>query len=226
MGVAVALQDGPPAAVVLEDGTRLEGHSFGADVPVAGEVVFTTAMVGYVETLTDPSYRGQIVCLTYPLIGNYGVPDRTVTDELGLPAHFESDKIQVAGLIVQEYSGEYSHWNAQSSLGSWLKEHGVPAITGVDTRLLTKRIRDKGAMLGRIEVDGAGGELELVDPNERNLVDEVSTKAVRTYGEGNPHKVLAVDCGMKNHIVRELVRRGAEVKVVPWDHDLASERDW
>ena len=183
-------------------------------------------MVGYVETLTDPSYRGQIVCLTYPLIGNYGVPDRNVLDDIGLPTHFESDKIQVAGLIVQEYSGDYSHWNASSSLGAWLKEQGVPAITGVDTRLLTKRIRDKGAMLGRLEVDGAGGELAMQDPNTRNLVDEVSIKAPKVYGAGNPHKVLAVDCGMKNHIVRELVQRGAEVKVVPWDHDLASERDW
>lgn len=211
---------------MLEDGTRLEGHSFGAEVPIAGEVVFTTAMVGYPETLTDPSYRGQIVCLTYPLIGNYGVPSRTDVDELGLPAHFESGKIQVAGVIVQEYSGEYSHWKAESSLGAWLKENGVPAITGVDTRLLTKRIRNKGAMLGRIEIDGKGGDLALADPNLRNLVDEVSVKNPVVYGAGNPYKVLAVDCGMKHHIVRELVRRGAEVKVVPWDHDLASEREW
>lgn len=212
--------------MVLEDGTRVEGTSFGADVPVAGEVVFTTAMVGYVETLTDPSYRGQIVCLTYPLIGNYGVPDRNALDNLGLPEFFESDKIQVAGLIVQEYSGDYSHWNASSSLGAWLKEHNVPAITGVDTRLLAKRIRNTGVMMGRIEVDGDGAQLKMEDPNVRNLAAEVSVSEPRIFGAGNAHKILAVDCGIKYDMIRQLCARGAEVKLVPWDWDLSKERGW
>lgn len=201
-------------------------HYFRFLTPPSSEQVFTTGMVSYPETLTDPSYEGQILVLTYPLIGNYGVPDRNIVDELGLPAFFESNRIHVSGLVVQEYSGDYSHWNADSSLSAWLKEQGIPAITGIDTRALTKRIRDHGVMLGRIEVGGEGAELEMVDPNLRNLSAEVCVPEPVIYGKGNPHKVLAVDCGIKNHMIRMFVRAGAEVKVVPWDHDLTSERDW
>ena len=175
-----------------------------------GQVVFATGMVGYPESLTDPSYQGQILTLTTPMVGNYGVPDRKKMDEFGLPANFESTKIHVAGLLVQDYSYHYSHWNATSSLGDWLKEEGVPGITGLDTRLLTKKIREKGALLGRIEIEldaPTPDFTKMVSPNARHLVDEVSTKEVKVYGKGNTTKVIAVDCGMKFNIIRQLVRR-------------------
>ncbi len=182
------------------------------------------------EALTDPSFRGQILVCTYPLIGNYGVPSRKALDKFGLPAFFESEKIHVEGVIAQDYSARYSHWNAASSLGDWLKEGGVPGIHGVDTRLLTKKIRDKGAMLGKILLDDIKTsplyKAKFADPNARNLVAEVSAPGVRVFGKGNPIRVLAVDCGIKLNMIRMLVDRGAEVKVVPWDHDLASEAEW
>ena len=156
------------------------------------QVVFTTGMVGYPETLTDPSYQGQILSLTTPMVGNYGVPDRTKIDEFGLPKFFESNKIHATGLIVQDYSHHYSHWNAASSLGDWLKEEGVPGIAGLDTRMLTKKIRESGAMLGRIEVDvdaPAPDFSKMQDPNDRHLVGEVSITEPVTYGKGNPVKV-------------------------------------
>jgi carbamoyl-phosphate synthase (ammonia) len=183
-------------------------------------------MVGYTESLTDPSYQGQIVTLTQPMVGNYGVPDRSKMDACGLPAYFESSKIHATGLLVQDYSHHYSHWNAASSLGDWLKEEGIPGICGVDTRMLTKRIRDKGAMLGRIEVDMNAPMPDfanMVNPNARHLVDEVSVKEKVVYGKGNKTKVLAVDMGMKYNIIRQLVKRGVELTVVPWDYPFAAE---
>lgn len=137
----------------LEDGTVYEGYSFGADGSVAGELVFQTGMVGYPESITDPSYRGQILVITFPLVGNYGVPSRDAMDKLldGIPAYFESAEIHIAGLVTASYSGEdFSHYLATSSLGTWLREQGVPAMWGVDTRALTKRIREEGSMLGRM----------------------------------------------------------------------------
>lgn len=183
-------------------------------------------MVGYPESLTDPSYQGQILTLTSPMVGNYGVPDRKVIDEYGLPAFFESNKIHATGLLVQDYSHHYSHWNAASSLGDWLKEEGVPGLCDLDTRMLTKKIREKGAMKGRIEIDLDAPPPDfskVQDPNLRHLVDEVSTKEVLTYGKGNPVRVLAVDMGMKYNIIRLLVKRGVELTVVPWDYPFASE---
>ena len=144
---------GTAATLHLSDKTSCKGYSFGGEINVAGEVVFNTGMVGYPEALTDPSYRGQILVLTFPLIGNYGVPDETEMDKWGLPVHFESRNIHIAGLIVSSYSWEHSHWTARSSLASWLKKHNVPAMYGVDTRALTKKIRDAGAFLGKIEHD-------------------------------------------------------------------------
>ncbi|CAB1117947.1 unnamed protein product [Ectocarpus sp. CCAP 1310/34] len=211
------------ATLTLEDGTVLHGYSFGADVSVAGEVVFSTGMVGYAESLTDPSYKGQMLTLTYPMIGNYGVPDRSLRDEYGLAKHFESDKIHASALLVQDYSHHYSHWEATSSLGDWLREEGIPAIGGIDTRHLTKKIRDKGAMLGKLEVEGGGEVASFSDPNKRNLVAEVSITEPRVYGKGNPIKVLAVDCGVKNNIIRLLCKKGAEVTLVPWDYDLSAD---
>jgi len=184
-------------------------------------------MVGYPESLSDPSYRGQLMTLTYPMIGNYGVPKKGDIDDVGLPKNYESERIQAAALIVQDYSEHYSHWEADRSLEDWLKEEGIPAITGVDTRKLTKMIRAKGALLGKIVIEGLENqEPDFSDPNARDLVAEVSTKEVKIYGKGNPHKVLAVDCGIKYNIIRMLVRKGAEVKLVPHDHDLVKEMDW
>lgn len=140
-------------ALELQDGSVCQGTSFGADKAASGELVFQTGMVGYPESLTDPSYRGQILVITFPLVGNYGVPSRTEMDKLlpDIPAYFESSEVHIAGLIVSSYAGEeYSHYLATSSLGTWLKEQGVPAMYGVDTRALTKRIREHGSMLGRM----------------------------------------------------------------------------
>ena len=183
-------------------------------------------MVGYPESLTDPSYQGQILTLTQPMVGNYGVPDRKEMDEYGLPAYFESHKIHVAALLVQDYSHHYSHWKATSSLGDWLKEQGVPALCDIDTRMLTKKIREKGAMLGRIEIhmDAPAPDFsKMEDPNKRHLVDEVSVKEPVVYGKGNKYKVLAVDCGMKYNIIRQLCRRNVELTVVPWNYKFADE---
>uniref|UniRef100_A0A8C1YKE2 carbamoyl-phosphate synthase (ammonia) n=1 Tax=Cyprinus carpio TaxID=7962 RepID=A0A8C1YKE2_CYPCA len=197
------------AHLVLEDGTKMKGYSFGHDQSAAGELVFNTGLVGYPEALTDPSYRGQILTLTYPIVGNYGVPNTQQLDELGLKKNVESDRIQVSGLLVQDYSSEYSHWNSVKSLAQWLQEEKVPALFGIDTRMLTKIIRDKGTVLGKIEFDGQ--LVEITDPNQRNLVAEVSTKDIQVFGKGNPIKVVAVDCGIKHNIIRLLVKRGAEV---------------
>lgn len=136
----------------MADGSTVEATSFGAPVSVSGEVVFNTGMVGYPEALTDPSYRGQILVLTYPLIGNYGVPDESVMDGHGLPKYFESKEIHIAGLVVSSYSWEHSHWAAQKSLSDWLKEYKIPGVFGVDTRELTKKLREHGSILGRLEV--------------------------------------------------------------------------
>ena len=203
-----------PARLVLEDNTTYQGYSFGAPSSIAGEVVFNTAMTGYPESLTDPSYKGQILVSTYPLIGNYGVPhSRRVNDLL---EHYESDRVQISGLVISDYSFQYSHWNAEKSLADWLKENNVPGIFGIDTRALTKRIREKGAMLGKILIDG---EVDLFDPNRQNLVRQVSCPEVKTYGQGK-WKVALIDCGSKNNILRCLLRRDATVIRVPWDHSL------
>ncbi|NXM10999.1 CPSM synthase, partial [Ploceus nigricollis] len=172
----------------------------------------------YTEALTDPSYKGQILTLANPIVGNGGVPDTAALDEMGLRRFLESDGIKVSGLLVLDYSNEYSHWQATRSLGEWLQEEQVPALYGIDTRMLSKLIRDKGTVLGKIEFEGQ--PVEFVDPNKQNLIAEVSTKEVKVYGRGNPIKVVAVDCGLKHNIIRLLVKRGAEVHLVPWDHDF------
>ncbi len=195
----------------LKDKTVITGESFGAPSSATGEVVFSTGMTGYVETLTDPSFAGQILVCTYPLIGNYGVPD---------PNQYESNKIQVAGLIVSEYSENYSHVDAQQSLSAWLKASGVPAITGVDTRALTKRLRARGVMLGQLVYSGPKGP--FIDPNKENLVAKVSPAQKRTYGSG-PTTIVAIDCGMKENIVRSLVRPEITLVRVPWDYDFTND---
>ncbi|XP_051480063.1 carbamoyl-phosphate synthase [ammonia], mitochondrial isoform X2 [Apus apus] len=208
------------ANLVLEDGTKMKGYSFGHPSSTAGEVVFNTGLSGYTEALTDPSYKGQILTLANPIVGNGGVPDTSALDEMGLRRFLESDGIKVSGLLVLDYSNEYSHWQAARSLGEWLQEEQVPALYGIDTRMLSKVIRDKGTVLGKIEFEGH--PMEFADPNKQNLIAEVSTKEVKVYGRGNPIKVVAIDCGLKHNVIRLLVKRGAEVHLVPWDHDFTS----
>lgn len=163
-------------SLVTAQGDVIDGYSFGANKSVSGEIVFNTGMVGYTEALTDPSYAGQILLFTYPMIGNYGIPGND-KDESGMPKFFESDEIQVAGVIVAEYSAEYSHWNAVKSLGQWLTENGVPALYGIDTRMLTKKIREEGSILAKIEFEG--DKVDITDPNKTNLVASVSTAEVK-----------------------------------------------
>lgn len=202
--------------LILDDGTVFEGRSFGAETPSAGEVVFSTAMVGYPESLTDPSYMGQILTMTFPLVGNYGVPKESFTN--GISDFLESEKIQVNGLIVSDYSHEYSHWNADKSLGDWLKEYNVPGIYGIDTRELTKVLREKGSMKGKIIFENEN-EVDFLDPNIENLVAKASCKEVITYGNGNK-KVVLVDCGVKHNIIRCLLKRDVTLIRVPWNYDF------
>jgi carbamoyl-phosphate synthase small subunit len=206
------------ARLVLENGTEFQGWSFGFPDSVAGEVVFNTAMTGYPESLTDPSYKGQILVSTYPLIGNYGVPK--TLNENGLLKFFESDRIHISGLVISDYSFEYSHWNAEQSLGKWLIDNKVPAIFGVDTRAITKILREYGCMLGKIVVDDK--DVDWYDPNIDNLVDKVSIKEKVIYGSGK-HKVMLVDCGVKFNIIRSLLNYDTTVIRVPWDYDYSKE---
>ena len=233
------------AKLILEDGTEFTGRSFGYAKDTTGEVVFNTAMTGYPESLTDPSYAGQILVTTFPLIGNYGVPD-TGLGSNGLPLFMESERIHAKALIVADYSENYSHWNAKESLASWLQREQIPGITGIDTRRLTKVLREHGVMMGRIEVRGerlrvgelcSGMKQEVRDMTSTedygsvNWVEQVSCKEIITYRpESNlspltSHlsplkKVVLVDCGVKANIIRCLLKRGIEVVRVPWDYDF------
>ena len=223
--------------LILDDGSRFSGKSFGYEKPVAGEVVFNTAMTGYPESLTDPSYAGQLMTLTYPLVGNYGVPPFTIEPN-GLATFMESEKIHAEAIIVSDYSSEYSHWNAVESLGDWLKREKVPGITGIDTRELTKILREHGVMMGRIvfndeivgEIDN--GQLPMDNYAAVNYVDRVSCKEIISYlPDGTSRsfpltmpvaqlncqlstfncqlkKVVLVDCGVKTNIFRCLLKRG------------------
>jgi carbamoyl-phosphate synthase small subunit len=204
--------------LVLEDGTEFRGKSFGYEQPVAGEVVFNTAMMGYPESLTDPSYAGQLMTLTYPLVGNYGVPPFTIAPD-GIATFMESDKIYASAIIVADYSEEYSHWNAVESLADWLKREHVTGITGIDTRQLTKVLREHGVMMGKILFDDQPDNIPQADYEGVNFVDKVSCKEVIRYNEGAGKKVVLVDCGVKNNIIRCLINRGVEVIRVPWNYD-------
>jgi carbamoyl-phosphate synthase small subunit len=204
--------------LTLEDGTVYTGYSFGEETPAAGEVVFNTAMTGYPESLTDPSYRGQILCLTYPLVGNYGAPAKDEANDI--LKYYESSSIHISGLIVSDYSFNYSHWNATESLGDWLKKHKVPGVYGIDTRALTKRIREKGAMLGKLEPDGS--KIDFYDPDKVNLVEEVSITGKRIYGNGSC-RILLIDCGVKYNIIRNLLKRDTTIIRVPWNYNYDSE---
>ncbi len=247
------------AQLILSDGTTFEGKSFGAAVDCDGEVVFNTGMAGYPESMTDPSYRGQILTFTYPLIGNYGVPSsekdqwparRLVPrspeakggsssgDEIvggGFSKNFESEAIHVRGIVVAQVSDDFSHHTAVSSLQNWMEHHKIPGITGIDTRALTKKLREHGVMLGRIICDESpirqaqgkpitNHQSPIQDPNFRNLVAEVSCKEPVTYrpipDPQSPLTILCYDCGIKNNILRSWLKRGVTVHRVPWDYDL------
>jgi carbamoyl-phosphate synthase small subunit len=207
--------------LLLDDGMEMSGLAFGAVGSVGGEVVFNTGMAGYVEALTDPSYRGQILVLTYPLVGSYGVPAARVPGSLDGP--YESGRVQVQGLVVQSYVDNYSHHAATRSLGAWLKAEGVPGITGVDTRTLTRRLREHGTMEGWLApaMDDAGSVRKVAATVDMKEVFRlVAPNKVIRY-EGGPLKVLLVDAGAKDNMVRSLIKRGATVVRAPWHADLA-----
>lgn len=206
------------AVLILEDGTKFEGKSFGHESSTAGEVVFNTAMTGYPESLTDPSYDGQILVTTYPILGNYGVPPRREKDDVS--EFYESDHIHCKAIVAQDYSWEHSHWQADRPLEQWLKEEKIPGIYGIDTRELTKHLREKGSMLGKIIVDGCG-DVDFYNPNLENLVGKTSCNEVEIHGNGDKIVVL-IDCGTKHNIIRCLTRRGVKVVRVPWNYDFTA----
>lgn len=216
------------ATFSIRNGPTFKGVSFGADKAVAGEAVFTTSLVGYPESMSDPSYCGQILVFTQPLIGNYGVPSTEVRDHFNLLRFFESPHAHVVGIVVAEYAYEHSHWTAVESLASWCKREGVAAITGVDTREVVQYLREQGSSLGRITVQGHE-DAEWVDPMGTNLVARVSTKQPYHVKALEPRcNVALVDCGVKENIVRCLVARGANVTVLPHDYriqDVAHQFD-
>lgn len=212
------------AAIVLDDQTVFEGEGFGYPATVFGEAVFNTGMVGYTETLTDPSYGGQILVMTYPLVGNYGVPDMSKKDQFGIPLYFESDRIQVRGFVIHDLSRTASHWNMAMTLDQWLYSERVPGISGVDTRSLTKLLRIRGVRMAAlsvsqdpIDVDALVRRLKDAPPytNER-LVDTVTTPETLQYGEAS-RKVVVIDTGVKNAILRHITQMGYAAVQVPYD---------
>ncbi len=232
------------ARLVLEDGSQWRGFSFGAKKGVAGEVVFNTGMVGYPEALTDPSYHGQILCFTYPLIGNYGVPKDDVSvpgkgdshhlragrpsgasalrnGDSHLSCRFESDRVHVSGLIVSDYSESPYHWDCARTLGQWLAEEDVPAIHGIDTRALTRKLRHSGTMLGKIVFET---DVEFYDPNRDDLLPKVTVKQPVLYGDGGA-RICLIDCGAKQNIIRCLLARGVSVLRVPHDFPVFEENE-
>jgi carbamoyl-phosphate synthase small subunit len=211
------------ATFTIRDGPVFHGTSFGAKSNVSGEAVFTTSLVGYPESLTDPSYRGQILVFTQPLIGNYGVPP-SARDESGLLKYFESPNIQAVGVVVADFAERYSHWTAVESLSAWCAREGVPAISGVDTRAIVTYLREQGSSLARITVGeeyDADEDEAYVDPEQINLVRKVSTKAPFHVSAADPTAHVAViDCGVKENILRSLINRGASVTAFPFDYPI------
>lgn len=228
------MQASKSAVLTLEDGTTFRGNSFGYEGPAAGEVVFNTAMTGYPESLTDPSYEGQILVTTFPQLGNYGVPPADTGDIM--QGHFEGTRIHCRAIITQDYAFHHSHWLASRSLADWLKSEKIPGLYNIDTRALTKHLRSHGSMLGRITVEGCG-ECDFYDPNAENLIALTSCRRPLVYetDEANPYvlkgselapstdgrpTVVLVDCGIKHNIIRCLLRRGLRVVRVPWNYDF------
>lgn len=213
--------------LILDDGTVYEGKGFGYSKTVFGEIVFNTGMVGYPETLTDPSYSGQILTLTYPLVGNYGVPDTSIKDEDGIPKYFESGKIQVRGLVIHELSMVASHWNLSETLDKWLYDEKIPGISEIDTRSLTKKLRKSGVMMAALavsdnEIDDEEIKKQLKSApkyNYEKFMDEVSTKTENEYGS-EQNCVVVIDTGVKNAILRNLRNLGYKVIRVPWNYTI------
>lgn len=210
---------------MLEDGTVFEGIGFGYPTEITGEVVFNTGMVGYTETLTDPSYRGQILCMTYPLVGNYGVPSFDVKDEYGLPKFFEAEKIQAKALLIHDLSDVASHWSCVKTLDQWLYEEKIPGIYGIDTRALTKKLRVRGVMMGAIAVSDKGpvddARMKKLVSGAKyegmNFMPEVSTAKPQEYGDKEKPCVVLLDTGTKYSIIRNIMRTGYRVVRMPWD---------
>lgn len=227
------MQASKKAVLTLQDGTTFEGYSFGYEGPTSGEVVFNTAMTGYPESLTDPSYEGQILVTTFPQLGNYGVPP--ADEDERLKGYYESTRIHCRAIIAQDYAFNYSHWLADRSLGQWLKQEKIPGLYDIDTRALTKHLREHGSMLGKITFEDSE-DIEFYDPNAENLIAKTSCTEPMVYtaigdeplplelplqpdSEGRK-TVLLVDCGIKHNIIRCLLRRGVRVIRVPWDYDF------
>ncbi|HKI08434.1 MAG TPA: glutamine-hydrolyzing carbamoyl-phosphate synthase small subunit [Nitrososphaeraceae archaeon] len=210
---------------MLDDGSSYSGIGFGYPTDSAGEVVFNTGMVGYTETLTDPSYRGQILCMTYPLIGNYGVPSNKLQDPYGLPKYFESDQIQIKGLLIHNLSIIASHWTCIKTLDQWLYEERIPGIYGIDTRELTKKLRVRGVMAGAMSVSSnlvaeKSRLLELMESENyegRNFMNEVSARHVRQYGDDKKECIVLIDTGTKYSIIRNIIKSGYKAVLLPWD---------
>lgn len=209
--------------LTLKTGQQFTGESFGYFGETDGETVFNTGVTGYEETLSDPSYRGQILVITQPLVGNYGIPNDE-RDPFGILKYFESNQIHVRAILVSEYSKEFSHWKAVKSLGDWLKEKKIPGMSGIDTRALTQILREQGSTLGIIRQDANDKDFsKVIDPNDTNLVDEVSVKEIRTLTPKEKKKTVAlIDCGVKNNIIRCFLKRGIEVLQCPWDADVSN----
>ena len=221
------MDDGRVAVLALEDGTIFRGKSFGAQLDVSGEVVFNTSMIGYPELLTDPSYHEQIVVMTYPILGSYGVPSYSLCDEHGLPLHYESDSIKVRGYAIHSLSRP-SHWSSDRKLEDWMEQEKVPGIKGIDTRAVTRKIRNNGTMLGLLKTsDNEIGQEQvkaelstLTDPNNRDLVRNVSPSEPIHYVNNSDATVVVLDCGVKYGIVRSLLASGASVVRVPYDYSV------
>ncbi|MEE9535659.1 MAG: glutamine-hydrolyzing carbamoyl-phosphate synthase small subunit [Nitrosopumilaceae archaeon] len=213
--------------LILDDGTVLDGIGFGYSTVVFGEIVFNTGMVGYPETLTDPSYSGQILTLTYPLIGNYGVPDPAIKDDDGISSYFESDKIQVRGLVIHELSMIASHWNLSMTLDEWLYKEKIPGISGIDTRELTKKLRTSGVMMAALAVSDSEIDEEKVKKQlssaqnytTEKFMDTVSTKDEQVFGK-DKKTVVVIDTGVKNAILRNIREIGYKVVKVPWNSSI------
>lgn len=216
---------GLASSLRFSSGEEFRGVSFGCDsTPVtSGEVVFTTSVVGYPESMTDPSYHGQILVFTQPIIGNYGVPAPSV-DKFGLFKHFESGKIQVSGIIVNDYAAKYSHWNAIESLGNWCAREGIPAISGIDTRAVVTLLRDFGSKTGHISIgqDAIASPMPDYVSDSSNWIANVSSNDIKVYNSAGNIKIALIDCGAKQNIIRCLVQRGAQVTVFPHDFDFSS----
>ena len=222
------------AVLVLEDGSTFVGYGFGAPKKVSGEIVFSTSMVGYPESLTDPSYKGQILTFTYPLVGNYGVP--SYDKENGVLKYFESDDIKVTGFIVHELCKNPFHWASKRTLDQWLKDEGVPGIYGIDTRKLTKKLRVKGVMLGILHVCEADEEPDIPqllkevktvkDPNFTDLAKQVTVKEPTLYPSSGNKTAVLIDCGVKYGIIRNLLQRGFDVVRVPYDFSAEHIMDY